>query len=59
MKMHTNPSTVPPPESSLFDAVLLLVAGAAFEAQTRGEVRPFGKQRLTLRALNSRLAAAH
>ncbi len=52
---HTSDST---PETALFDALLLIVAGAALEAQTRGEVKPFGKQRLTLRALGAR-AAAH
>ncbi len=48
-----------PSETALFDALLLIVAGAAFEAQTRGAVKPFGKQRLTLRALAARLAGAH
>jgi hypothetical protein len=48
-----------PSETALFDALLLIVAGAAFEAQTRGEVKPFGRQRLTLRALAARLAGAN
>ncbi len=47
------------PETVLFDALLLIVAGAALEAQTRGEVKPFGKQRLTLRTLGARLAGAN
>lgn len=47
-----------PSESSLFDALLLLVASAALETQTHGEVKPFGKQRLTLRMLGGRPAMA-
>jgi hypothetical protein len=60
--MKTNPNRHLEPsssETSLFDALLLIVAGAALEAQTHGEVKPFGKQRLTLRALSTRHAAAH
>ena len=59
MKTHPTPCPEMPSETALFDALLLIVAGAAFEAQTRGEVKPFGKQRLTLRALAARLAGAH
>ena len=59
MKTHPTPCPEMPSETALFDALLLIVAGAAFEAQTRGAVKPFGKQRLTLRALAARLAGAH
>jgi len=59
MKTRLNPHADTPSETSLLDAMLLIVAGAAFEAQTHGAMKPFGKQRLTLRALNARLAGAH
>ncbi|HLP08340.1 MAG TPA: hypothetical protein VK178_09240 [Opitutaceae bacterium] len=58
MKTNPNRHLEPPSETALFDALLLIVAGAALEAQTRGEVKPFGKQRLTLRALGARHAMA-
>lgn len=45
-------------ETSLFDAMLLLVASSVLETQTHGAVKPFGKQRLTLRMIGARLAAA-
>jgi hypothetical protein len=41
-------------DNSIYDAFLLMLAGAAMEMQTRGEVKPFGKQRLTLRTLTAR-----
>jgi len=41
-------------ETTLFDSLLLLIAGAAFEVQTHGAVRPFGLQRRTLKALSVR-----
>ncbi len=59
MKTRSNLHTATPSENSLFDALLLMVAGAVFEAQTHGEVKPFGKQRLTLRTLGARLAGAN
>ena len=59
MKTRLNPRADTLSETSLLDAMLLIVAGAAFEAQTHGEMKPFGKQRLTLRALNARFAGAH
>ena len=59
MKTRLTRSTSAPAETSLFDALLLMVAGAALEAQTHGEVKPFGKQRLTLKTLNARHAGAN
>ncbi len=59
MKTHPNRHSDHCPETALLDALLLIVAGAALEAQTRGEVKPFGKQRLTLRTLGARLAGAN
>lgn len=59
MKTHLDRLISSAPETSLLDALLLIVAGAALESQTRGEVKPFGKQRLTLRTLNARHAGAH
>ncbi|MBK8479258.1 MAG: hypothetical protein IPL39_24160 [Opitutaceae bacterium] len=58
MKTRLIRSLAAPAETSLFDALLLMVAGAALEAQTHGEVKPFGKQRLTLKTLNARHAGA-
>lgn len=59
MKTRMNRSLAAPAETTLFDALLLMVAGAALEAQTHGEVKPFGKQRLTLKTLNARLVGAN
>lgn len=59
MKTHPTRNSEYSPETALFDALLLIVAGAALEAQTRGEVKPFGKQRLTLRALGARHVGAN
>lgn len=59
MKTHPDRTNAHCPETALFDALLLIVAGAALEAQTRGEVKPFGKQRLTLRTLGARLVGAN
>jgi len=59
MKTRMTRSSDAPTETSLLDALLLIVAGAALEAQTHGEVKPFGKQRLTLKTLNARFAGAH
>ena len=59
MKIRMTRSSSAPAETSLFDALLLIVAGAALEAQTHGEVKPFGKQRLTLRTLSARHAGAN
>ncbi len=59
MKTHPDRNHTNCPETALFDALLLIVAGAAFEAQTRGAVKPFGKQRLTLRTIGARLAGAN
>jgi len=38
-------------DSPLLDALYLIVAGAMFEAQTRGAVKPFGLKRRTLKTL--------
>ena len=45
-------------DSSLFDALLLIIAGAALEAQTHGALKPFGTQRLTLKTMAARQARA-
>jgi hypothetical protein len=45
-----------PVPNTLFDALLLLIAGAALEAQTHGDVKPFDAKRRTLRALAARVA---
>lgn len=37
--------------SSLLDTYLVVLAGAVLESQTRGELKPFGLQRCTLKAL--------
>ena len=47
-----NPSS----DSPLFDALLLIIAGAALEAQTHGALKPFGAQRLTLKTMAARSA---
>lgn len=53
--MHRHRETSSPaPSVSLLDALYLMVAGAMFEVQTRGAVRPFDLQRRTLRALSHR-----
>ena len=46
----------PPSDSSLYDALLLIIAGAAFEVQTHGALKPFGTQRLTLKTMAARHA---
>jgi len=53
---HSARAVSAPFETTLFDALLLLIAGAALEAQTHGAVRPFGLQRCTLKALAVRAA---
>ncbi len=52
--MKTRPILSAPSSGSLLDALLVIVAGAMFGAQTRGEVKPFGLQRLTLKAMSLR-----
>lgn len=59
MKDRSPRPTSAPAETTLLDALLLIIAGAAIEAQTHGEVKPFGKQRLTLRTLSARHSGAH
>ncbi len=59
MKPHSSSHSETPAETALLDALLLIVAGAAIEAQTRGEVKPFGKQRLTLRTIGARTVGAN
>ena len=59
MKTRMIRSAAAAAETSLFDALLLIVAGAALEAQTHGAVKPFGKQRLTLKTLSARHVGAN
>lgn len=54
MKARTTVTT--PTTSSSLDSLLLILAGALVEMQTRGDVKPFGLQRRTLRALQLRAA---
>jgi hypothetical protein len=54
MKTNTSSAHTSMTDNSIYDAFLLMLAGAAMEMQTRGEVKPFGKQRLTLRTLTAR-----
>jgi hypothetical protein len=59
MKIRSIRPAAAPAETSLLDALLLVLAGATLEAQTHGEVKPFGKQRLTLRTLAARSAGTN
>ena len=49
--MKTRPLVLSASASPLLDGLFLMVAGAMCETQTRGAVKPFGRQRLTLKAL--------